>query len=134
MDGTQLERESAPTRRALAREMASRPFIDALFAPQPAALDAIDDDVIVCRCEEVRASDIRQAVKDGARGLRQLKAFTRCGMGPCQGRICGPTVAGIIAGMTGTTREDMGTYNARFPLKPLTLEQMAARENELEDA
>jgi thioredoxin reductase/bacterioferritin-associated ferredoxin len=134
LDGTRLERESTLARRALARERAARPFIDALFAPRVAATDSIGDEVIVCRCEEVRASDVRQAVGDGARGLRQLKAFTRCGMGPCQGRICGPTVAGIIADMTGVSREEVGTYNARFPLKPLTLEQMAAQPDELEDA
>jgi NADPH-dependent 2,4-dienoyl-CoA reductase/sulfur reductase-like enzyme len=134
IDAGRLERESAPSRRALARERASRPFLDALFAPALAACKAIGDDVIVCRCEEVRASDVRQAVKDGARGLKQLKAFTRCGMGPCQGRICGSAVSRLIADMTGAAPADIGTYNVRFPLKPLTLEQMAAQTNELEEA
>ena len=53
-------------------------------------------DTIVCRCEEVTA---RNSVKRslGATGPNQLKSFLRCGMGPCQGRLCGLTVTEFIA-------------------------------------
>jgi NADPH-dependent 2,4-dienoyl-CoA reductase/sulfur reductase-like enzyme len=42
------------------------------------------DDTIVCRCEDVRLEALR-----GRAGWRDAKLHTRCGMGPCQGRICG---------------------------------------------
>ena len=41
-------------------------------------------DTIVCRCEDVRMSAI-----DAAWGARKTKLYTRAGMGPCQGRVCG---------------------------------------------
>ena len=58
----------------------------ALCAPRPPKLD---DATLVCRCEEVTAGQIREAARIGcARASNQLKAFTRCGMGPCQGPQC----------------------------------------------
>jgi D-hydroxyproline dehydrogenase subunit alpha len=42
-------------------------------------------DTIVCRCEDVLYSRLQEH-----RSWRAAKLQTRCGMGPCQGRICGP--------------------------------------------
>ncbi|MFJ6480485.1 NAD(P)/FAD-dependent oxidoreductase [Streptomyces sp. NPDC091682] len=54
------------------------------------------DDAVVCRCEEVSAGRIREAVGDlGARDARSVKLLTRAGMGWCQGRMCGPAVAAL---------------------------------------
>jgi NADPH-dependent 2,4-dienoyl-CoA reductase/sulfur reductase-like enzyme len=44
-------------------------------------------DTIVCRCEDVTLADLQ-----GHAGWSDIKLQTRCGMGPCQGRICGPAV------------------------------------------
>jgi NADPH-dependent 2,4-dienoyl-CoA reductase/sulfur reductase-like enzyme len=117
----------ATSRRAaatMARERAFRPFIDALYPPR-ISVSPVSDTTIVCRCEEVSAGAIRSAVKDGAVGPAQAKAFTRCGMGPCQGRMCGPVVSALIAGATDRTVADVGAYNVRFPLKPVTFAEMA---------
>ncbi len=43
------------------------------------------DETIVCRCEDVPNGSLRDC-----RTWREAKLHTRCGMGPCQGRICGP--------------------------------------------
>src|SRR3546814_13004734 len=59
------------------RHLAVRPLLDALFPPSPEILAPADDATIVCRCEEVTAGDIRAAVRLGATGPNQLKAFTR---------------------------------------------------------
>src|SRR3546814_4664198 len=59
------------------RHLAVRPLLDALFPPSPEILAPADDATIVCRCEEVTAGDIRAAVRLGAPGPNQLKAFTR---------------------------------------------------------
>ncbi|MFN4089864.1 MAG: (2Fe-2S)-binding protein, partial [Alphaproteobacteria bacterium] len=110
----------------LRRHLAIRPLLDALFPPAPEILAPPDDATIVCRCEEVTAGDIRAAVALGAPGPNQLKAFTRCGMGPCQGRICGLTVAETIAAARGLPVEDIGYYRIRPPIKPVTLGELAA--------
>lgn len=55
-----------------------------LCALDPQLRTLAADDTIVCRCEDVRYGAMRQ------RGSwREAKLHTRCGMGPCQGRICG---------------------------------------------
>src|SRR5271168_1210238 len=114
---------SAPRHAAGARHLALRPFLDALYAPRPPQLD---DATLVCRCEEVTAENIRAAARIGALGLNQLKAFTRCGMGPCQGRMCGATAAEVMAAARGVPVEQIEPYRTRFPTKPLTLGELAA--------
>ena len=91
---TRLEKE-------LLRELAPRPFVDALYKPRE-DLFAIDDETLVCRCEEVSAGDIRQAVREGCQEPNKIKAFTRCGMGACQGRMCGSILGEIVATELGT--------------------------------
>ena len=46
-----------------------------------------DDDTIICRCERVRAGEIRKLIRQGVRDLNQLKVL-RCGMGACGGKTC----------------------------------------------
>jgi len=81
---------------------------------------------LVCRCEEVSAAEIREAVSLGCQGPNQLKSFTRAGMGPCQGRLCGLTVSAIIADELGRPVQDIGAARLRSPVKPLELGQLAA--------
>src|SRR2546430_15796039 len=79
-----------------------------------------EDSVIACRCEEVTTGQIRHAVRLGAPGPNQLKAFTRCGMGACQGRICGPIVSAVIATERGMPIAEIGAHRPRAPYKPIT--------------
>ena len=55
-----------------------------------------------------------------------MKAFLRCGMGPCQGRLCGLTVTELIAEKRGVPPQDVGYYRLRPPVKPITVEELAA--------
>src|SRR5438876_920429 len=121
-------RRAAPIRTALARERAIRPFLDALYRPRPSVLVPAGEDTIACRCEEVTVGQIRRAVRLGAPGPNQLKAFTRCGMGPCQGRICGPIVSAVIAEARGVPIPEIGTYRPRAPYKPITVGALASWE------
>jgi len=62
-------------------------FADALhrrFALSPALRDLPRPDTLVCRCEDVRHADLAPRA-----GWIDAKLHTRCGMGPCQGRVCG---------------------------------------------
>jgi bacterioferritin-associated ferredoxin len=119
------DRRAAPIRAALARERAMRAFLDRLYRPRRSVLIPGDEATIVCRCEEVSVARIREAVRLGAVGPNQLKAYTRCGMGPCQGRICGPTVAALIADTLGQPIAEIGLWRPRAPYKPITVGALA---------
>ncbi|MGT2479492.1 (2Fe-2S)-binding protein [Methylobacterium oryzae CBMB20] len=83
------------------------------------------DDTVVCRCEEITAGQIRAAARLGAAGPNQIKAFLRAGMGPCQGRMCGTVVAGLIAETRGASMEAVGALRPRDPSKPMTVGELA---------
>lgn len=123
IDVSTRDTAAAPWRAAQARYNAVRPLLDALYPPIPKQLD---DATLVCRCEEVTAGQIRTAAKIGALGMNQLKAFTRCGMGPCQGRMCGPTAIEVMAQARGVPVEQIEPLRTRFPTKPITLGEIAA--------
>ncbi|UWQ08084.1 NAD(P)/FAD-dependent oxidoreductase [Aliiroseovarius crassostreae] len=125
-------RMAAPLRRALAQESAARPFLDAAYPPYASALDPADSTVI-CRCEEVTAGDIRKYAKLGCLGPNQTKAFGRAGMGPCQGRYCGLTVTALLTDANGLSPDETGYYRIRPPLKPVTLGELAAMGDAVQD-
>lgn len=79
--------------------------IDTAYAPPAHWTEQVTDDTVVCRCEEVPAGAVREAVEElGATDLRTVKLLTRAGMGWCQGRICAPGVAGVAGCAVGPAR------------------------------
>lgn len=117
-------RAAAPLkRRAAARTL--RRFLDALDPPRdPVAWLA--DDTVVCRCEEITAGEIRTAIAGGAAGPNRVKTATRCGMGACQGRMCGPVLTQLVARATGRPEALVGALRIRPPLKPVPMAALAA--------
>ncbi|WP_247465150.1 (2Fe-2S)-binding protein, partial [Bradyrhizobium sp. 62] len=115
----------ASLRADLAKAERGRVFLDTLFRPVP-QFRIPAGDTIVCRCEEVTAKDILDAVAIGATGPNQLKAYRRTGMGPCQGRLCGLTVTELMARARGKSPQEIGYYRLRAPVKPITLAELAA--------
>lgn len=109
----------------LARSLRGRTFLDRLYQPAP-QFRMPADDVIICRCEEVTAGEIRALTARGAQGPNQIKSFCRAGMGACQGRNCALTVSGLMAGASGKTPDEIGHMRLRAPVKPITVGQMAA--------
>jgi NADPH-dependent 2,4-dienoyl-CoA reductase/sulfur reductase-like enzyme len=122
--GDRARRAAAPWD-ARRRALALRPFLERLYAPADAVLAPPADTTLVCRCEEVTAGQVRQAARLGATGPNQMKAFLRCGMGPCQGRLCGATVAALIAQARGVPLAEVGSYRPRAPYKPVTVGELA---------
>lgn len=120
------DRQAGAALGELRRHKAFRPFVEARFPPAISRAAAAADDTVICRCENVTAGEIRSAIGQGATGPDQLKSFTRCGMGPCQGRSCSMAVAEIIASETGSTVAAVGRQDIRAPLKPLPLGKIAA--------
>jgi len=127
LEPTQRDRLAQKTRNARARHMSIRPFLDRYYRLPDAALMP-PDETLACRCEEVMVAEIRRLAAAGCSGPNQAKAFTRCGMGPCQGRFCGSTVEQIFNSETERGRQQVGCYNVRPPLKPVTLGQLARKE------
>lgn len=119
------ERAAAPLLRARRRDLAIRPFLDTLYRPRDGLRMPRCDDVIVCRCEEVRRGALALAAAEGCPGPNQLKSFTRAGMGPCQGRLCGLTVTETMAELRGATPAQTGYYRLRMPIKPVTVGDIA---------
>jgi hypothetical protein len=120
------DRSAAPLREAAAAHLGARPFLDALYRPAQEWVAPRARETIVCRCEEVSAGEIRALVEEQhCPGPNQMKAFVRCGMGPCQGRLCGLTVTELIAECRGVPQHDVGYYRIRPPVKPVTVGDLA---------
>lgn len=109
----------------LRHELALRPFLDTWFRPADWLAVPPDDDTMVCRCEEVTAGELRRVAALGCTGPNQAKSFTRAGMGPCQGRMCGTVVSEILAEALGQSVAETGHYRIRPPIKPLSIGEAA---------
>lgn len=114
---------------ALRRERAFQAFYARLFTPGPGIYELAQADTYVCRCEGVRAEQITQAVSAGATTLSEVKAATRCGMGECQGRVCGHQVMQTVARLTGKSVASVGAYTARPPLFPIPISAFSEEHN-----
>jgi NADPH-dependent 2,4-dienoyl-CoA reductase/sulfur reductase-like enzyme len=128
LNAAQATSHAAPLRRTLRQQGRIRPFLDALYRP-PEWLIQPGDETVVCRCEEVTAGRIREMVALGCQGPNQTKFFSRCGMGPCQGRMCGLAVTQILSHTLGKAPQEVGAYHIRAPLKPIALASIAALSN-----
>lgn len=118
-------RASAVVDRQVAPYRALRPFLDRLYRPRPEVF-APAAKTMVCRCEELTLGQLEAAIAAGAHSHAQLKSATRVGMGPCQGRQCGYSVAALLARQLDQPISEVGFYNIRPPLKPVTLRELAS--------
>ncbi len=86
--------------------------------------------LIICRCEEVSKREILQAIQEGATTVEEIKRRTRAGMGLCQGKTCSRLVRRILAEHKGTSIGDELPSAYRPPVRPVTLEVLAALDQE----
>ena len=84
-----------------------------------------EEEIIICRCEEVSRSEILAAIKDGGRTVDGVKRRTRAGMGLCQGRTCRRIVSRIIATETGQPMGDVMPSTFRPPVRPIAIGVLA---------
>jgi len=112
-----LKTESA----ALARARRAGAAMARMMALRPAMIKAIPPETIICRCEGVTRAKIDEAAAAGAGTINQLKHFTRCGMGPCQGRMCGEAAGALLANARGVGVADLGFATGRIPLRPVPM-------------
>jgi NADPH-dependent 2,4-dienoyl-CoA reductase/sulfur reductase-like enzyme len=106
--------------RKLARQARFRRALENAY-PYPAhLLDDVADGEIICRCEGVTAGTLRATARErGAHEMNRLKAFTRIGMGRCQGRVCGHAAAEILASACGSDIAAVGRLRGNPPIKPV---------------
>lgn len=90
----------------------------------------MDDDMIVCRCEEVTVGDVKRAIAQGATDLTGIKRRTRAGMGLCQGRTCESLIIRILAQELGRKPSDFSAASARPPVTPVTFGVLAGETHE----
>ncbi len=81
----------------------------------------LDDDMIICRCEEVTKGEIRKAVHDGMFTLTEIRRYLRTGMGLCQGQTCQKLVKSIVARELGLTPGDIEPAVSRAPMRPIEM-------------
>ena len=126
---TQRDDASREDRRWLNDDLQVRPFLEVMFRPSSELLDEPDNATLICRCEEVNAGEIRDAIRAGHQNTNQVKFFTRCGMGPCQGRQCNNAVSQLVAKELDIDMMAAGGYRIRPPIRPLSIAQLAALGN-----
>ena len=122
-----LGRSPAPTRAraGLARQRRFQKALWQLFAAPYPGLALADPGTVVCRCEEVTLGEVEIAMADAGNALGSVKRLTRAGMGRCQGRYCGPLLAGLLAARTGQAPDEFAFFAPRPPIRPVPLDAIA---------
>ncbi|MEJ5229563.1 MAG: (2Fe-2S)-binding protein [Pseudothermotoga sp.] len=81
----------------------------------------MDEETVICRCEEVTLKQIREAIKSGHTSIGELKRLLRVTMGPCQGRGCREIILREISQLTKIPIEQLDVGRFRPPTKPLPM-------------
>lgn len=94
------------------------------FVPAP------DDDIIICRCEEITKGEIRRAVHDGMYTLTEIRRYLRTGMGLCQGQTCGRLIKGIVAKELSVSPSELEPAMSRAPMRPIEMKVLGNERKE----
>lgn len=81
-----------------------------------------DDDLIICRCEEVTKGEIRRAIHDGMYSMAEIRRYLRAGMGLCQGQTCGKLVKNLLQKELSRTIPPSEEPTVRAPMRPINME------------
>lgn len=123
------ERMATGPRRRLRSLRRFSAVVQERFAPRLETLpELVDDQTTICRCEEVTAGRLREALAAHPHvgDVDAVKQLTRVGMGPCQGRFCHLSVAALTAAAGGRNVGEVGHFTARPPVKPVSLGWLAS--------
>lgn len=81
----------------------------------------MDENIVICRCEEIMLHEIEKAIESGAITLDEIKKQTRAGMGPCQGRICSTLILKLLE-EKGYEVKDSPPHS-RMPVRPFKIKE-----------
>jgi NADPH-dependent 2,4-dienoyl-CoA reductase/sulfur reductase-like enzyme len=121
--------KTADRKKSLARLERARRFAKGLSTIWPLPRELIENiskETIICRCEDVTRREIEGAIEDGAPDVFALKMWTRAGMGPCQGRVCGPIIANLAARLHDVDEAAIGLNRPHLPLRPVPVQVVKA--------
>jgi len=119
---TRYDNEAAALRRTLGKMDRFRQGLARAFPWPHAQAAALPDSAVVCRCEAVTAGELRRCVTEmDSEEVNRAKAFSRVGMGRCQGRFCGHASAEIVAHACSIPVEQVGRLRSQAPVKPLMM-------------
>ncbi|MCK5356718.1 MAG: NAD(P)/FAD-dependent oxidoreductase, partial [Methyloprofundus sp.] len=116
---------NAPVKKILAKVDRYKKFTSGFgnySFPRSGLLHLVDEETIVCRCENVKRKALDEALSQGVVDLATMKMVTRAGMGECQAKICGPFCGDYMR--MQLKREDVGELKPRFPLAPVPFSAM----------
>ena len=110
-----------PLAKQLRKLRTFRSALDRIYRIRPGLLDLACPDTTICRCEEISRQEIEEGIEFGGTNISTLKVITRAGMGPCQGKMCWPTVARLIADKEGKSVAEIGDVRVRPPIGALAM-------------
>jgi NADPH-dependent 2,4-dienoyl-CoA reductase/sulfur reductase-like enzyme len=110
-----------PHQSALAPLRKSRDILGRVIKTRSGLAELITPDTVICPCEGTTAARVDQALDEGVGDLGQMKRMTRAGMGECQGRMCGPALANMIAHRRGMSLEAIAPPSIRPPVTPVPI-------------
>lgn len=82
------------------------------------------NDHMICRCEDVTATEVRAAIDAGACNAQEVKMRTRAGMGPCQGRVCRPAVEAMVGVAAEGVLQSTSSMTVHLPVRPVSLQDL----------
>ena len=85
-----------------------------------------DDDMIICRCEEITKGEIRKAVHAGMFTMQEIRRYLRAGMGLCQGQTCSKLVKAIVAAEQKVSPALINPATSRGPIRPTEMKTLAS--------
>jgi len=103
---TEMQQRIRPCRKRLTALNRFRAILDSISLPRAGLHELARDDTITCRCREISLREIKKALHEGAIDLNEIKRRIGIGMGPCQGRMCGPALLEIAA----REKKELHTY------------------------
>ena len=89
-----------------------------------------EDQVFVCRCEEVTREEIQKAIEDGATTVKGIKVRTEAGMGLCQGRTCRRIVSQMLSQSGARPAAEVLPPTTRTPVRTAKISEYINEEDD----
>ncbi len=84
-----------------------------------------EEEIIICRCEDVTLKDIYDAYNIGFNDLESLRRYLKVGTGPCQGKTCIPLLQKILANLKNS--KEIENITSRPPESPVPFGALVRR-------
>jgi NADPH-dependent 2,4-dienoyl-CoA reductase/sulfur reductase-like enzyme len=117
--------DSTKASKILARHGRFQTALGTMYEAAALTTQLAEPETVVCRCESVSLSSIRQSFVDGAVTAGASKRVTRAGMGRCQGRYCAASVAAVAAESANIPQDEFSSFAPQAPIRPIEIGKIA---------